>query len=197
MFEAPFLQAGVDLSKLANSTLKPFRPLWISQNTRIWLNETPSMEELDFTPLILISASLPNARKRQSQSKPEYTCLPSRHIKAPWNSTAQVDTDKLSFVMVIFIIFIFLTQSCKVLILSTIVYQQGQLMRTAVWIAGATFPDGNGDLDVSFDYVPGAGDDEESWARGLTPELFWHKKEVSQPDLVPDLLQSLPQVLSQ
>lgn len=26
---------------------------------------------------------------------------------------------------------------------------------------------------IAFDYVPGAGDDEESWARGLTPALLW------------------------
>ena len=25
----------------------------------------------------------------------------------------------------------------------------------------------------SYEYVPGAGDDEESWARGLTPALLW------------------------
>lgn len=32
--------------------------------------------------------------------------------------------------------------------------------------------------EVAFDYVPGAGDDEESWAKGLTPEVFWQNKEV-------------------
>ncbi|KAK3255919.1 hypothetical protein CYMTET_34924, partial [Cymbomonas tetramitiformis] len=25
-------------------------------------------------------------------------------------------------------------------------------------------------------YLPGAGDDEESWGRGLTPELFWREE---------------------
>lgn len=28
-------------------------------------------------------------------------------------------------------------------------------------------------LEFSWHYIPGAGDDEESWARGLSPELFW------------------------
>ena len=28
----------------------------------------------------------------------------------------------------------------------------------------------------SFAYVPGAGDDEESWARGLTADLFWRER---------------------
>ena len=32
--------------------------------------------------------------------------------------------------------------------------------------------------EVAFDYVSGAGDDEESWAKGLTPEMFWQNKEV-------------------
>ncbi|BBN00007.1 tRNA A64-2'-O-ribosylphosphate transferase [Marchantia polymorpha subsp. ruderalis] len=29
------------------------------------------------------------------------------------------------------------------------------------------------DEDFSWSYIPGAADDEESWARGLTPALFW------------------------
>lgn len=27
--------------------------------------------------------------------------------------------------------------------------------------------------EFSWSYIPGAGDDEESWARGLSPSLFW------------------------
>lgn len=30
----------------------------------------------------------------------------------------------------------------------------------------------------SYSYVPGAGDDEESWAQGLTPTLFWKHQQV-------------------
>ena len=30
----------------------------------------------------------------------------------------------------------------------------------------------------SYSYVPGAGDDEESWAQGLTPALFWKHQQV-------------------
>ncbi len=40
-------------------------------------------------------------------------------------------------------------------------------------------------LDVMYDYIPGAGDDEESWAKGLTPRLMWENVE--------DLLQSGPE----
>ena len=32
---------------------------------------------------------------------------------------------------------------------------------------------------MSYSYVPGAGDDEESWARGLTPALFWQHHQVT------------------
>lgn len=30
----------------------------------------------------------------------------------------------------------------------------------------------------SYEYVPGAGDDEESWARGLTPALLMRHRRV-------------------
>lgn len=38
--------------------------------------------------------------------------------------------------------------------------------------------DGDQAIGSAFDYIPGAGDDEESWAKGLTPELFWQHKQV-------------------
>lgn len=33
----------------------------------------------------------------------------------------------------------------------------------------------------TYEYVPGAGDDEESWAEGLTPGLLYTHQEVSPP----------------
>ena len=40
-----------------------------------------------------------------------------------------------------------------------------------------------GDIGTySYSYVPGAGDDEESWARGLTPALFWQHHQVTTLD---------------
>lgn len=46
---------------------------------------------------------------------------------------------------------------------------------TGVWIcAGAGTTDEGG---WTFEYVPGAGDDEESWAKGLTPQLLWSHKQ--------------------
>lgn len=31
----------------------------------------------------------------------------------------------------------------------------------------------------TYEYVPGAGDDEETWARGLTPSLLYHHQQVN------------------
>lgn len=43
--------------------------------------------------------------------------------------------------------------------------------------------------EFSWNYIAGAGDDEESWARGLTPTLFWND--------VYDLISSGPDVCNQ
>ncbi|BDA46503.1 Uncharacterized protein C3F10.06c at N-terminal half [Coccomyxa sp. Obi] len=102
------LQVGADVAGLAAVLKKPLRPLWLSQRSHIWLNEVAHPADLPFTPLILISASLPDARQRR--------------------------------------------------------------------IARVGKTDEGG---WTFEYVPGAGDDEESWARGLTPQLLWaHKEEL-------------------
>lgn len=87
---------GADIASLASLLKKPLRPLWISQNTLIWLNQVPHPDSWDFTPIILVSASQPNG-------------------------TIQHRTNS----------------------------------------------------NFSWRYIPGAGDDEESWARGLSPTLFW------------------------
>lgn len=38
---------------------KPLRPLWLSQNSSIWTNHVAPVHSLPFTPLYLVSASLP------------------------------------------------------------------------------------------------------------------------------------------
>ncbi|KAF3333374.1 hypothetical protein FCM35_KLT01065 [Carex littledalei] len=91
-----FQSCGADIPSLVHFLKKPLRPLWISQNTLIWLNEVPPYQSWDFTPVILISAS-----------------------------------------------------------------GQDGLVKQLV------------QAEFSWRYIPGAGDDEESWARGLTPDLFW------------------------
>lgn len=87
---------GADIGSLASILRKPLRPLWISQKTRIWLNEVPDCDSWDFTPIILVSASATDG-----------------------------------------------------------IIQQRSIS------------------EFSWHYISGAGDDEESWARGLSPNLFW------------------------
>ncbi|KAK3130634.1 hypothetical protein QOZ80_6BG0495950 [Eleusine coracana subsp. coracana] len=108
-----FESCGADILSLALCLQKPLRPLWISQRTRIWLNEVPEHESWDFTPIILISAS----------------------------ASGGVSTQRVS-------------------------------------------------SEFSWNYIPGAGDDEESWARGLTPTLFW-KHLYDLLDAGPDLCNQL------
>uniref|UniRef100_A0A0D9WR65 Rit1 N-terminal domain-containing protein n=1 Tax=Leersia perrieri TaxID=77586 RepID=A0A0D9WR65_9ORYZ len=110
---AQFESCGADIRSLSLSLQKPLRPLWISQRTRIWLNEVPELESWDFTPIILVSASASGA----------------------------VTTQRMS-------------------------------------------------SEFSWHYIPGAGDDEESWARGLTPPLFW-KHSYDLLDGGPDLCNQL------
>ncbi|CAF1870191.1 unnamed protein product [Brassica oleracea] len=43
--------------------------------------------------------------------------------------------------------------------------------------------------EFSWSYIPGAGDDEESWSRGLSPSVFWNH--------VDDLIDSGPEVCNQ
>ncbi|MCO5563463.1 hypothetical protein L7F22_017105 [Adiantum nelumboides] len=88
--------ANVDVGSLSKALKKPLQPLWVSQNTVVWLNEVPESSSWTFTPVILVSASQPLARVQR-------VC----------------------------------------------------------------------DGGSSWNYIPGAADDEESWARGLTPGLFW------------------------
>lgn len=59
---------GADLAGLAAELRKPLRPLWVSQRSAIWLNEVAHPAYLPFTPLFLVSASLPNARQRRLAS---------------------------------------------------------------------------------------------------------------------------------
>ncbi|XP_010517483.1 PREDICTED: tRNA A64-2'-O-ribosylphosphate transferase-like [Camelina sativa] len=88
-------ESGADISSLVSCLRKPLRPLWVSQKTVVWLNEVPDHESWEFTPLILVSASVSGELQNRTSS------------------------------------------------------------------------------EFSWNYIPGAGDDEESWARGLSPNVFW------------------------
>ena len=51
-----------------------------------------------------------------------------------------------------------------------------------------------GNEQVIFEYIPGAGDDEESWARGLTPSMMWdHYEDILQSE---DSLQYISALVS-
>ncbi|KAL3137186.1 hypothetical protein ABBQ32_006750 [Trebouxia sp. C0010 RCD-2024] len=107
-------QVSGDVGRLAAVLDKPLRPIWLSQESRMWLNEMADHANLPFTPLYLVSASKPQPQR----------------------------------------------QSIEV----------GGEMKGEVGVQ-----------TYSYTYVPGAGDDEESWAEGLTPGLFWkHQQELIQ-----------------
>uniref|UniRef100_A0A7C9AWQ3 Initiator tRNA phosphoribosyl transferase family protein n=1 Tax=Opuntia streptacantha TaxID=393608 RepID=A0A7C9AWQ3_OPUST len=64
---------------------------------------------------------------------------------------------------------------------------------TPIILVSASSPNGflqqRTSSEFSWSYIPGAGDDEESWARGLTPVLFWNH--------VYDLIHSGPNICNQ
>ena len=64
------LQVDPSLQNLVQKLRKPLRPLWVSQLTRVWINEVPALQELPFVPLYLVSASLPNVRQRRQLGGP-------------------------------------------------------------------------------------------------------------------------------
>ena len=55
------VQSGAQLEGLAATLAKPLRCLWVSQQSRIWLNQVADLRDLPFTPLVLVSASDPAA----------------------------------------------------------------------------------------------------------------------------------------
>lgn len=114
------LEMGADLAPLS-MLAKPLRCVWVSQDAQEdqdedWEDIADRKDALDFTPVVLISASLPNARRRR-----RLTLDPEEFEEEAFDG--KVDLKR--------------------------------------------------PIDVMYDYVPGAGDDEESWAKGLTPELMW------------------------
>lgn len=55
--------------------------------------------------------------------------------------------------------------------------------------SGETHQYNRSNSEFSWNYIPGAGDDEESWSRGLSPNMFWKH--------VDDLIDSRPDLCNQ
>jgi len=58
-------QVGADVPALAAALRKPLRPLWVSQRSRLQAGGPVDAHALAFTPLVLVSASLPDGRQRR------------------------------------------------------------------------------------------------------------------------------------
>eukprot|EP00177_Eucheuma_denticulatum_P007820 GFKZ01014231.1.p1 GENE.GFKZ01014231.1~~GFKZ01014231.1.p1 ORF type:complete len:511 (+),score=47.75 GFKZ01014231.1:120-1652(+) len=99
------------LQRASDSKLKPLRCIWTRPGDALWRGGPAPLHEMDFTPIICVSASKP----RQG-------------------------------------------------------FVEGRQSDFAV--GGVTFPKREG-----FDYVQGAGDDEEAWSLGVSPTDFWRNRE--------------------
>jgi len=141
---------GADLSDLASSrsAWKPLRCAWVCRDDQQrWAAE--AAPALPHTPIVLISASIPNARGRKR------LCLDS-HDKSRFNSSVTPIGRGLDH------------QGASI---SADTSESPPSRGGVAWQP----------IDVMFDYIPGAGDDEESWAKGmgLTPDIVWnHWKEI-------------------
>ena len=69
------VQAPCGLAELERSLQKPLRPMWISQATRLWTNEVVHPMDMPFTPIILVSASLPERQRRVRGEALALPCL--------------------------------------------------------------------------------------------------------------------------
>lgn len=107
-------EAGVELPP--ELTGRRLRALWIStaEDRPLWEDGLPSAEELEFIPIVCISASAPAQGRKE---------VPGRMQEFTFD--------------------------------------------------GVRFPT----RTLSHPYVQGAGDDEENWARGLKPDVFWRNRE--------------------
>ena len=58
------MQVSGDVGRLAAILEKPLRPIWLSQESRMWLNEMADQAYLPITPLYLVSASIPHPQRQ-------------------------------------------------------------------------------------------------------------------------------------
>ncbi|KAI9146250.1 tRNA A64-2'-O-ribosylphosphate transferase [Paraphysoderma sedebokerense] len=105
----PMFMSSIDVSVLSGKLRKPIRPLWFSQDTRLFTNSLPDYRESSFAPIICLSAS--------------------RLITG--RTALQKDEG-------------FMSENCR---------ENG-------WV-----------------YIQGAGDDDEFWNMGLSPQMFYKHKD--------------------
>lgn len=167
---------------------KPLRPLWVSQSSLIWTNQVANPSSLPFIPLLLLSASQPHAVERQpvkaawlslakGAGSPERPLTPVRAaVPSDSDSGDDSSSDDSDFGDA--------GLGCswgssrsggasKHMLRGSPSSRQQQRPKRAQG-TGVNHSKAGGEAGGwSYMYVPGAGDDEESWAAGLTPALFW------------------------
>jgi hypothetical protein len=158
---AKLLEAGADVRRLSALLKKPLRPLWISQASVIWTNCVAQPEELPFTPVMLVSASQPHQYKRMTSRAAEAAAGGEGGGSSEGGSAAGAGGGKAA---------------CGGKRKAGAPTRRQRRRRSSAGGGASSEDEGGGAAGAatwSYVYVPGAGDDEESWAGGLTPGLFW------------------------
>lgn len=58
-FVDALVAVGADLPALSSALRKPLRALWVSQQSALWADFPSALPDMEFTPLVLVSASAP------------------------------------------------------------------------------------------------------------------------------------------
>lgn len=166
---------------------KPLQPLWVSQASQIWTNQVAHPSDLPFTPLLLVSASQPHAGDRQAvkaawlslakgAGSPERPLTPAA-LSGDSSSSSDDSSDEDAELDGV-------GMACGWVGSRSSSRTGGKGMLRGQHKhrrSKAASSKGKADAELSswsYMYVPGAGDDEESWAVGLTPALFWQHCDV-------------------
>ena len=151
-FVAIFLRSGADVDALRRALVRPMRPMWVSTETRLW-SETTNAQDGPMT-MSMTERHMTDARS------PDDSCLRAREfypvvcVSASETEMRRIDGYGAE-------------HACT------------HLERTRIGDAESTVlpSPSSSSSSSSFVYIPGAGDDEEAWSLGITPESFWENKE--------------------
>lgn len=156
----------------------------MSQCSQIWTNQVATPSSLPFTPLLLVSASQPHAGERQavksawlslargvagSPERPLATGFGAGLSDSDSVDDSSDDSDDDGLVLGCS----WSSNSSRKASQHMLRGPRSQKQRKRVKVPSSK---SRADAELcswSYVYVPGAGDDEESWAAGLTPGLFW------------------------